>query len=130
MIVDIIEEIIAESADVLLSHDGLVEDPRQDVADDGAGVIHRPLNTHQFVHLLLADLRPVPPADGGPTYEARLSLHPQAGQRSIFNSQRNLGIGDIKIYNPSKICSVLRNDLFGIATRTRWQEAWRGLVWW
>ena len=97
MIVDIIEEIIAESADVLLSHDGLVEDPRQDVADDGAGVVHRPLDAHQFVHLLLADLGPVPPADGGPTDEASLSLHPQAGQCSIFNSQRNLGSGDIKI---------------------------------
>ena len=44
MIVDIIEEIIAESAHVLLSHDGLVEDPRQHVADDGAGVVHRPLD--------------------------------------------------------------------------------------
>ena len=97
MIVDIIEEIIAESAHVLLSHDGLVEDPRENVADDGAGVVHRPLNTNQLVHLLLAHLGPVPPADGGPTDEASLSLHPQADQSSIFYIQRNLGIGDIKI---------------------------------
>ena len=94
MIVDIIEEIIAESAHVLLSHDGLVEDPRENVADDGAGVVHRPLHTHQLVHLLLADLGPVPTTDGCPTYEASLSLHLQADERSIFYFQRNLGIGD------------------------------------
>ena len=84
MIVDIIEEIIAESAHVLLSHDGLVEDPWENVADDGAGVVHRPLDTHQFVHLLLADLGPVPPADSGPTYEASLPLHLESGDCKIF----------------------------------------------
>ena len=97
MVVDVIEEVEAESAHTLLAHDRLVEDPGEDVAYDGAGVVHRPLHGHQLVHLLLADLGPVPPADGGPTDEASLSLHPQAGQCSIFNSQRNLGIGDIKI---------------------------------
>ena len=97
MIVDIIKKIVAESAHILLSHHRLIKDPWEYVADDGAGVVHRPLDAHQFVHLLLADLGPVPPADGGPTDEASLSLHPQAGQCSIFNSQRNLGIGDIKI---------------------------------
>ena len=84
MVVDVIEEVEAESAHTLLAHDRLVEDPGENVADDGAGVVHRPLDTHQFVHLLLADLGPVPPADCGPTDEASLPLHLQAGQSSIF----------------------------------------------
>ena len=64
MIINIIEEIEAKSTDALLSHDCFIEDPGEDVADDGAGVVHRPLDRHQLVHLLLAHLGPVPPADG------------------------------------------------------------------
>ena len=36
MIVDVIEKIEAESANVLLTHHGLVQDPGEDVTDDGA----------------------------------------------------------------------------------------------
>ena len=75
MIINIIEEIEAKSTDTLLSHDCFIEDPGEDVADDGAGVVHRPLDRHQLVHLLLAHLGPVPPADGRPADEAHLPLH-------------------------------------------------------
>ena len=78
MIVDVIEKIEAESANVLLTHHGLVQDPGEDVTDDGAerkiysikkrqknrlipGVIHRPLDRHELVHLALVHLRPAGP---------------------------------------------------------------------
>ena len=57
VIVDIVEEVEAESAHTLLPHHGLVQDPGEDVADDGGGVVHRPLHRHQLVHLALVDLR-------------------------------------------------------------------------
>ena len=57
VIVDIVEEVEAESAHALLPHHGLVQDPGEDVADDGGGVVHRPLHRHQLVHLALVDLR-------------------------------------------------------------------------
>ena len=75
MVVYVIEKVVAEPTNILLSHNGLVEDPRENVAYDGAGVINRPLDANELVHLLLADLRPVPPTDGGPADEASLSLH-------------------------------------------------------
>ena len=82
MVVNVVEKIVAESADILLAHHGLVEDSRENVADDCAGVVHRPLDTDELVHLLLAHLRPVPPTDGGPADEARLPLH---GEEAWFN---------------------------------------------
>ena len=36
MIVDVIEEVEAESAHILLAHHRLVQDPGEDVTDDGA----------------------------------------------------------------------------------------------
>ena len=36
MIVDVIEKVEAESADILLAHHRLVQDPGEDVTDDGA----------------------------------------------------------------------------------------------
>ena len=75
MIINIIEEIEAKSTDALLSHDCFIEDPGEDVTDDGGGVVHGPLDGHQLVHLLLTNLGPVPPADGRPADEAHLPLH-------------------------------------------------------
>ena len=57
VIVDIVEEVEAESAHALLPHHGLVQDPGQDVANDGGRVVHCPLHRHQLVHLALVDLR-------------------------------------------------------------------------
>ena len=36
MVIDIVEEVEAESADAFLPHDGLVEDAGENVADDSA----------------------------------------------------------------------------------------------
>ena len=76
MVVNIVEQVEADPADDLLSEDGLVEDPGEDVGDDGAGVLHGVAHRYQLVHLLLgADLGAVAPPDPHSAYEADVQLH-------------------------------------------------------
>ena len=107
MVVDVIEEVEAESAHILLAHHCLIQDPGENIADDGAvkeknymlkktatkiclpGVVNRPLDRHELVHLALVDLRPVPPGDGHPTYEAHFPLH----RDTVRDKLRDRGAG-------------------------------------
>ena len=76
MVVNIVEQVEADPADDLLSEDGLIEDPGEDVGDDGAGVLHGVAHRYQLVHLLLgADLGAVAPPDPHSAYEADVQLH-------------------------------------------------------
>jgi hypothetical protein len=75
MVVNIIQEVEADATDDLLPEDGLIEDPGEDVRDDGARVLHGVAHGHQLVHLLLgSDLGAVAPAYPHPADEAYLGL--------------------------------------------------------
>ena len=76
MVVNIVEQVEADPANDLLPEDGLVEDPGEDVGDDGAGVLHGVAHRYQLVHLLLgADLGADAPPDPHSAYEADVQLH-------------------------------------------------------
>ena len=51
MVVDVVEQVETDPADGLLSHDRLVQDPAEDVRDDGGRVLHRLADRYQLLHL-------------------------------------------------------------------------------